>query len=145
MRLRDLLIAPVPHFLIGCGIYVCVAGENVIHHVVLHGLLEQQPSHAVGKQAKRSLQRLCKKLRLEITRAFAVEIAAVEADGVLHKLVLCTASVTFTLFLHHRPHCIPQPDRMAAFSFCTQGIPSLKCTWRQKYSCFYCTFAAFEK
>lgn len=134
MRLRDLLIAHVPHFLIGRGIYVCVAGENVIHHVVLHGLLEQQPSHAVSKQAKRSLQRLCKKLRQEITRAFAVEIAAVEADRIFHELVLRAASVTFILFLHHQPYCIPQPDRMATFPFCTQGISSLKCIWRQKYS-----------
>ena len=47
MCLHDFLVAHASHLLIHRGIDICIAGENVVHHIVFHGLLEQQPPDAI--------------------------------------------------------------------------------------------------
>ena len=67
MCLHDFLIAHASHLLICRGIDICIAGENVVHHIVFHGLLEQQPPDAITEHTEDSFQRFAEDLRQEVS------------------------------------------------------------------------------
>ena len=118
IRPQHLLIAHAAHLLIRRGINIRITGENVVHHIVFHGLLEQQPADAVAEHTKDRFKRLAEDLRQKITCVFALQIAAVEQNCLFNELVLRAASISFVVFLHPLPDGIVHPDRVPASFFC---------------------------
>ena len=101
--------------------------ECVVHHIVLHGLLEQQPPDAITEHTEDSFQRFAEDLRQEVSGVFALQITAVELNRLFHELALATASILPVEAFDRRLGFRHKPERKLDFPICHANFPPILC------------------